>query len=339
MRPISVLLLALITLAVTVGAVFVSANRQGAVEVAKGERLFPGLGGKFAQAQSIEIDGAGGKARLTRVGDGWTIADKDGYPARPEAVRRLLAAVAELETVEAKTRNPALLERLDLADLTVKDSKASQVQIKDAQGAVIAGFLIGKKRPTPLGAQPAPQGQEMLYVRKIGDNQSWLAMGQIELRRNVIDWADKAVIDLAPTRFRSVLVARPDAAGFTLTRAAGDSRDFALDGLPEGAKLKSQFDVNSVSAALEGLTFEDVAKAPAEPITPYVSVVWTAEDGLTVTLKLIKRDDQSWASIAASGPGAEPINAKTAAWIYKLPDWKREKLESTRDSLIEKPAS
>jgi hypothetical protein len=204
---------------------------------------------------------------------------------------------------------------------------------------VIAGLLIGKKRPTPLGAMPAPQGQEMLYVRKVGDAQSWLAMGQIELRRNTVDWADKSVVDLAPTKLRSVLVARPDAAGFTLTRAPGEGRDFALDGLPEGAKLKSQFDVNSVSAALESLSFEDVAKAPAEPITPYVSVVWTAEDGLTVTLKLMKRDDQPWASIAANGPGAEPINAKTAGWIYKLPDWRREKLESTRDSLIEKPAS
>jgi hypothetical protein len=339
MRPISVLLLAVITLAGAIGAIVVSSNRQGAVDVAKGERLFPGLASKLANAHLIEIDGAAAKVSLGRVGEGWVILDKDGYPARPEAVRRLLAAAAELETVEAKTRNPALFERLDLTDLTVKESKASQIQIKDAQGAVIAGFLVGKKRPTPLGAQPAPQGLEMLYVRKIGDVQSWLAMGQIDLRRNIMDWADKSIVDLAPTKFRSVLVSRPDAEGFSLTRAGGDSRDFALDGLPEGAKLKSQFDVNSISATLESLTLDDVAKAPATLPPAYVSAVWTSEDGLSVTLKLMKKDNESWASIAASGPGAEPINAKTAGWIYKLPDWRREKLESTRESLIEKPAS
>ncbi len=339
MRPISILLLALITLASAIGAIVVSSGRQGAVEVTKGDRLFPGLGVKLAQAQSIEIDGAAGKTQLTRSGDGWLLADKDGYPARPDGVRRLLAGVAELETVEAKTRTPALLDRLELSDLTAKDSKATQIVIKDAQGGVLAGFLLGKKRPTPLGAQPAPQGQEMLYVRRVGEAQSWLALGQIDLRKASVDWTDKAVVDLGPTKFKTVAVIRPDAAGFTLTRAAGDSRDYALEGIPEGSKLKSQFDVNSIAASLESLNFEDVAKAPTDLPTPYVSVVWTAEDGLAVTLRLMKRGDQPWISIAADGPGADVINAKTAAWIYRLPDWKREKLETNRDALIEKPAS
>ena len=339
MRPISILLLALITLLATVGAAITSAGRQGAVAVTTGDRLFPGLGTKLTQAHSIEIDGAGGKATLTRDGDGWRIADKDGYPARPETVRRLLAGVAELETVEAKTRNPALFDRLDLTDLTAKDSKATQIAIKDAQGGALASFLLGKKRPTALGAQGGTQGQDMVYVRKIGDSQSWLAVGQIDLRKSPVDWSDKAVIDLAATKFRSVLVARPDAAGFTLTRPADGGRDFLLDGLQEGSKLKSQFDVNSVAGGLEALGFEDVAKAPAELPVPYVTIVWTAEDGLGVTLKLIKREDQSWAAISAAGPSAEEINAKTAPWIFRLPDWKREKLETTRDGLIEKPAS
>jgi hypothetical protein len=338
MHPISVLLLAFITLAAAIGAITVSTGRQGAVEVAKGDRLFPGLGAKLTQAQSIEIMTAGGKSQLTRAGDGWVLADKDGYPARPESVRRLLAGIAELETVEAKTRNPALLDRLDLADLTIPESKATQITVKDAQGSVLAGFLMGKKRPTPLGAMPAPQGQEMLYVRKTGDAQSWLTLGQIELRKEPIDWTDKSVIDLGPTRFKTVLVARPDAAGFTLTRAAGESRDFTLEGLPEGSKLKS-FEANGVAAALESLSFEDVAKAPVDLPVPFVSVVWTAEDGLSVTAKLFKRGEQTWTAITASGTGAEAINSKTAAWIYRLPDWKRERLESTRDSLIEKPAS
>jgi hypothetical protein len=343
MRPSTILVMAAITAATAVAAVVVAGDRRGAVDVARGERLFAGLGERVEQVRRIEVTRAGETVALVREGDRWVLPDRAGFPARADHVRRLIAAVAELETVEAKTRNPVLHDRLDLADPADKDAKAARVRLKDERGGVIADLLVGKRRPTPPG-QALPTGLDMLYVRKDGDAQSWLVLGQIELKRDAMDWADREIVDLGPTRFARVVVERPDDQGFTLTRGEGDTREFRLDGLPEGAKLKSQFDVNGIGAFLESLTVDDVLKVPATLPAAAVTGRWEAADGLVVTARLVMVDAQPWLALAATGAGesadlARQLQGRFDGWLFKLPDWKRERLDSTRDALIEKPAA
>jgi hypothetical protein len=342
MRGITLAVLAVVTAAAVVGAGVVVVQRQPATTLAKGQRVFAGLDGKLDAVRSIEIVKHDGKIVLQRSGDRWIVPDKAGYPARADAVRKLLVALAELETVEAKTRNAELYNRLNLQDPSVADSKAVQVTVKDGQDAALASLLIGKKRTPPTGATASAAG-DMIYVRKVGDAQTWLAQGQLELRDTALDWTQRDVVDIATDKVASVELEKPGAKKLVLSREKPDDKDFKLADMPAGKTIKSQWDVNGIAGVLETLTFEDVAKAGAIAVGPASGTSrFHTKDDMTITVTLLPKDAETWAKIEATGDGdaaapAKEINARTAEWLYRIPDYKRDKLLTKLEDLLQDP--
>src|SRR5260221_4360302 len=127
MRRVTLAVLAAVTAVAVAGAGAVVVQRQRATSLAKGQRVCAGLDSRLDAARTIEIVKHDGKIVLQRRGDRWVVPEKADYPARGDGVRKLLVALAELETVEAKTRNAELYNRLNLQDPSVEGSKAVQV--------------------------------------------------------------------------------------------------------------------------------------------------------------------------------------------------------------------
>ncbi len=343
MRRITVAAMGVAAVLAAAGAAASIVAERPATTIARGDRVIPDLGAKLDSATRVEIAKADGSIALAKTDKGWVLPDHANYPARSEAVKTLLVSLAELETVEAKTRQPDLYGRLDLADITAKDSKAVQITVKDAGGATLAALLVGKKRYPSLGAATPGTPQDMVYVRRVGDAQSWLALGSVDAKTGVTDWADKAIVDVKFERVASVAVTPPTGPAYEINRASKDVQDFQMADVPANMVVKAPYELNGLARILEQAELDDV-KAASGPLPAPAAMVKTF-DGLTVSVALDKQGEVTWARLSAAGTGdaakeADAINAKVKDWAYKLPDYKRDKLTATRDSLLQpKPQS
>jgi len=340
MRPITVVALGVVTAVALAGTAVVVVQRQPATTLAKGQRLFPDLEARLGDAATIEVVKHDGKFDIVRHGDDWVVPDKSDYPARADMVRKTLVGLAELETIDAKTRSPELYGRLNLQDIATDGSKAVEIDVKDAKNAVIAGLLIGKKRTSPVGA---PNASDMIYVRKVGDGQTWLAQGQLDVHDGALDWAQREIVDIAGDTVASVELDQPGLKPVVLFHDKPEDKDFKVRDIPANKTVKSQWDVNNLASVLEAMTFDDVAKDGTLTFGPPKGTgVFHTKDGLAVTVTLLPKDAETWIKVAAAGDGAaadaaKAITARTTGWVYKIPDYKRDKLLSKLDDLVQEP--
>ncbi|RTL72785.1 MAG: DUF4340 domain-containing protein [Hyphomicrobiales bacterium] len=330
----------LIVATVVVGALAVTAyqvNNRVARPKASGTPLVANLASRGQQVAKIEIRQGDGGITLARGPEGWYLADRGGYPAKTEPVKALLVRLAEADLVEPKTRVPDRFGLLELEDPATKGAKSRLVRLLGEKGNTIAEVIVGKKRVDAFGASRAGT-----YVRRPGDEQTWLASADIDASANVRDWVQAAVLDLPLAKVNAVTVSVPGEEPLKITRdaAGGPSPKFNLAGLPEDKKLKEGQSVDAIARSASTLDLDDVRKADTSAQPDAGTVTIESDGGLKVVLALRKAGDDTWATVTATGDGdakaqAEEITKKTAGWEYKLPSGKAAGLLKRRADLVE----
>src|SRR5215468_5343527 len=124
-----------------IAAWWITSSQKPVSESAEQARtLLPGFRDQVNDVNAITFTGAEGKvlATLKRGSDGWTVADKGGYPADLAKLREFLLKLADATVLEQKTSNAK-----HYADLGVGDVKE-----KDAGGVLVT--LDGAKQPVRL---------------------------------------------------------------------------------------------------------------------------------------------------------------------------------------------
>ncbi|MBO0740373.1 MAG: DUF4340 domain-containing protein [Hyphomicrobiaceae bacterium] len=339
MKPRAFAALAVITL-VAAGiaiATYASQNRWSQAKVS-GAALLPGLAAQASRIGRVELQQGDKVLALARSNEGWTLADRGGYPVKPGAVRALLVKLAQAELVEGKTRNKERFSLLELEDPTGKDSKSRLLRLKDDQGAVIAETIVGKKRWDAFGGSKSGT-----YVRRPGDPQTWLSNGDLDVSVNVRDWVPAGVLDLPSTKIVKLTVEIPGEEPLVIARDAADTAKHTLQALPEGKKLKEGAGIDAIVRAVGNIELDDVRKATvAAPAANDVSVAKIeADGGLAITIRLRKEGDATWVSLEASGAEgdakttAEDIVKRTQGWEYKVPTYKAQAILKRRADLIE----
>jgi hypothetical protein len=116
MQPRNFVILAAIAgVSVGLAAAALMAQDHPLTSTSLDQPLAPGLAPRINDVVRIEISGPDGAATLERhEGDGWTVAEKNGFAADERAVVTLLRKLGELRIVEAKTALPDRLPRLEL---------------------------------------------------------------------------------------------------------------------------------------------------------------------------------------------------------------------------------
>jgi len=357
MKPGALIALGVVALAAVGGAAFIVAKQNAATqEVQLGQRLFPELAARAEDVQTIVIARKEGTFRIVRDGERWLVPDKSKYPASVDAVRRLLVGLSELRTLEAKTTQAALYPELGVENVDVADSKSIQVSLQDVGGRNVLAVLIGKSRYGRGGS--AGDG---VYVRKVGENQAWLAQGRVSADRELSAWLDKRIADVPRERVQTVTL-KADKQILTVLRARADDKDFTIKDVPADRKAKPSYDINAVGGAFESLDLDDVRPAAevgfsaSSPTTEAVTF-----DGLRLAASFAEKDGATWARfVAKAEPPAQPvkiedgsklksaddvkkeaeaINAKAGGWAYKLPAYKAEALRRKMEDLLEQKAS
>lgn len=336
MRARTVLLLALVTLVCAAGAFALHLARPGPAEVpVAGAPVLPALAGRLDTVQRIAIETqAGPGAVLTRTADGWAVASVHGYPARTEAVNRLLVSLANLEKIAAKTADPARFRRLAVGD-PADDPLARRVTLTGPGGGTLAELIVGKQRHEPTGR--AASGT---YVRVPGGDRAWLAAGLADLADDAYPFLERVVVDVPAGQVRRIAVARVDGGRLTAVRPAENAPALAIAGVPEGRQLDVAA-VRRLGSALAQIKFDRVAPADTLDEATRVAVTRvTTFSGLQLDVSVFQRDGRFWLTLAATAtapeakPQAAALAARTNGWAYMVADYVAQRLTRVQADVL-----
>lgn len=345
MTPKTFLGLAALTLATTVGAVIAVTNQPDTAPVAYvNEPAFPTLRAEPDAVAKVVIQTNDGSVILTRTSPGtWVAPDHYEYPAASDKINKLVRQLNDMRLIEAKTSSAERYARLEVEDL-VDDANSRLIRLEDSEGQVLAEALIGKRLFRLTGS--ATSGT---YIRRPGEEQSWLASGGFDLEPEIETWLDQLVVEIDRELVARVEVNPAESNGYAAARSS-EAAQFALDDLAEGEKLKADVDLSELASALVSVRFAKV-KPAVEVAWPEAGHVFevTTFDGLELTVELALVDDEPWATFAAATgtltddptraeearQQMEAINDKTGGWAYQVNQSLFQRLTKPRESWIE----
>jgi hypothetical protein len=314
------------TIAATVLLTPKSVERQ---EVAPGGLAFPGLATALQGAARVEVRKHDATLTLVRQGEAWLLPDKGGYPIRPEKLREMLVGLTELRLIEARTADPAQLERLGVDDPARAGSTALLLRVLDGAGAPLAELVVGRRRVRTQGNLP-----ESVYVRRPAETQAWLAEGRLAADADPQLWIDRDLANLPQDRIRRLEVTRAGEPPLLLTRPEEPEARLRL-----ADTITDEVAMEEVARGFEYLTFLDVKPAAEMPGTALGEGRFGLTEGLTVVVAGTKQGEEFWVRLAAEGgPEAERLNARWQGWAFQLGAWKEKSFMPRLADLLPRPA-
>jgi hypothetical protein len=334
------LILAASAACVGLGVFAVTRGTQTA-EIEPGGPFVTGLDAAQASIDRIELARGGETLVLAREGAGWTVASRDGYPARFEEVKALISGLASLKIDQKMTARKERHGELALA-WPDDSGRAAQVRVLAGDKPVVE-MVLGEERANPRAQ----------FVRRAAEDQCWRVRGTVLADLDMRRWVDAELLSLPEGEVEGVAVNGLDIKG---TAGADGKKSYAAS---ESAAAVAASDfawteqrkaaaVRSLPGWLTRLELEDVRTAKGGAADPAISPTFDMVRG---TLKVnAARDGESvWISLEAApkagAPSAAEINAKRkypgdpfvpdwaefakkhSGWEYKLPAWKLTSLE------------
>src|SRR5262249_14864980 len=147
-----------------------------------------------------------------------------------------------------RTTDPEQYARLGVEDANGKTGTSNLLRILDTSGKPIVSVIVGHRRVRTQGNVP-----EQVYVRRPGENQSWLAEGSLQADADPQLGLERDIMNIAHDRIANVAVTHGE-----------EKLEFARDGSklvlksPEEHPPLDDYKVDDVDRALELLTFQDV---------------------------------------------------------------------------------
>lgn len=320
-------------------------ERSAPDEELRDAALFPGLADKVGDIAKIAV--AKGESRTTLRSDpeGWTIAERDGYPADTGKLRELVSGLAGARILLAKTSNPELYERIGLGEA------ATSVTLSDASGAVVAALDVGQREYRNRGFAS--------FVLRAGEAQSLLVTRLPEIEAEPASWLPREALSIPRSRIARVRTVHADGHESSISRPTPQA-EFALGGMAEDERLKGFRPLDPVALAFNALRMSDVRPVGEIAGRRLLAEIEAATfDGLTLRLALYDPEDATgdvWATIAASWTApdeteieaeilrdvppdgaaeAEGIDARYAGWAVRLDSTVAANLRRRREELVE----
>ncbi|CAG0962115.1 hypothetical protein PHYC_00782 [Phycisphaerales bacterium] len=358
MKPRTLLIIVIVALLGVLAASWMVRRSRARAPAASADVLCPGVAAHGDQLARIVVRKNKIDTTIEKRGDAWVVASKGGFPAEREKIVTLVRAIAEATLAEAKTAKPDLYPRLQVEDPDAEGAASALLRLEDGQGKPLAALIVGKRDSAGGGPDESPR----VFVRRVGEAQSYLANGDIRAEHNAIEWMNRNVGELKNERVRDVSVLASGHAPLRIHRATPDAQTFVLDGIPEGRSLRDEYVLTRLAWVLSFMTFDDVA--PAADIETKVEGAGVTEfrcfDGLMITVRQVQKNAKTWCSLAASfdppppppakegetpsPPVTEPgeelkkeidtLNATWTPWVYQIPEFKATVLRSNMEELL-----
>ena len=263
-----------------------------------------------SKVNSVVITDKEGFVTLEQKDENWIVAERDGFPAKFEDIKKLVTSSVTLKSLRKIGASKSQRGRFELVDPTVqKENSGIKIEFKGVDGAVLKTILLGKKTSSQSGAKAgSPFGSS--------DNQRFvLADGKInsieidfssplnDIAADPSEWLQKDEF-IKIEKIKSVSVAQPDAANsWALTREK-EGDDMTLIDAKEDEKLDSSKG-NSAGRVFGFANFDDVASKSAKPedlgMDKAVAASIETFEGYTFAIKMSKAGEDHYMTVAASG--------------------------------------
>ena len=287
--------LAVIAAVLIIVAVFMAEQQEPGAPPTN-QPVFPELKTVINDVTEMSVATQSGTITLHRQEDTWRVKEKYDYQADLGTVRETLIGLAELTTLEPKTRKPELYEKLGLQDVDAEGSLSTGIILKDATGKAVAAAILGNDR-----SAQGKSGYKEIFMRKPGDPQTWLVQGRLTVEKNPGKWLDKELTQIETKRVSRMTVTHPDKTRLVVEKAGPTNLNYQVADLPEGLEIESQFTVNNIVSTVTSLSLDDVKPVSEIPFDeqPVVTAVFETFDGLQGTVQLLRKDEKNYVTISA----------------------------------------
>jgi len=238
----------------------------------------------------ITIDKGSDSMALQRTAEGFTITQRQGYPASTEKVNALFIKCFEIRCDGKVTENKDNHKDLGVA---VDDKEATVVKLLDNAGKVITGVVVG-------GSVSRGRG---VYVRSVDKDVVYATDKWVSFSTKVSDYVDTELVKVAKKDVVEVRVEQKDS---TYTAARGKADKIVLQNVPKGKRAKDS-DVESLFDALSDLSLDDIASDAAVAADPDTTFTCKTSKHATYVVKLSKKDDKHYVKLSVTGPSAELV--------------------------------
>jgi hypothetical protein len=239
--------------------------------------------------------------------------DRGDYPVLGGRLAQLTQGLEQLHFTRRMTTDPAKFDRLGVGDPR-QGGRGVLVQIEDARGALLVNLIIG--------TSPSA-GQNVFYVRRPGENQTWAAEGSLPPLRDVASWLNLRPLDLPVERLTHVEITPAQGRAYILDR--GPDASWHLTSPPLATPMQSN--VASAAEEITQLNPIDVQPAPAIQGAAIGHIRVATAEGVNIEGELIPSDNKTWLKLvaraqvagnAAQEAAALAINDRASAWAYAL---------------------
>lgn len=239
--------------------------------------LFPELFGQLSEVDTIEFNSIQESFTMYREGEDWYIKERWNFPADFNLVKRALIDISEAKILERKTDDPNSYMLLGVEG-AAEGGSSTEITLKSGD-KVLAGLILGAERELANNT-----GARQFFVRRAGDEKSWLAEGYLNINPLMLNWIKSEVINVARERIAQLNVIQPNGDTLTLVNI-GEKDKFGLPELLQNTTFKYEQLGYDMAGTLFQLRMEDVQ--PLNEFSRGESEVVTAEfitfDGLKVT--------------------------------------------------------
>ncbi len=320
------LIILAVFLLVGAGAFFYS-NEKNTINASDriGLAVLPGMQAALNDIHELEIVGAGNQvlSTIVRTELGWTVKQRNGYPADISKVRATLLNLAEAKIIEEKTSNAELYTRLGVEDLAADNAQGAKATVKYTDKTV--ALIVGK---------PGPQINKTRYVRPADSQTSWLIDRKIDIKQQPDYWLNKDILTIEPDEVASVEITLQDGAVLAIANSDDQNNTFTVTNLTNPDSQVIEAELHQVTNALSSFQLLDVTTIDQFKDKPSaMKVVYQLKTGTSINLTAYDIEDVHYASIFASPDPdlanenkdltlkqVDEINQVTSGWIYKIPN-------------------
>jgi hypothetical protein len=305
-----------------------------------------------AEVSKIVIGKDANTFTLIRGQNGFTVENKNNYPAGSKTINNLFSSIMDIRTVEVYTEDKANYKDLGA---TEQDAQAV-VKFLDANSQVITGVIIGKDCPSGGTYYGRLVNDNKVYVM---DNVPWPGSSPLE-------YIDKQLIAVNKANIASVTVTSP-AGTYTLLPEANGT-EVSIKDLPAGKEERKE-ECDMVFSALTDLIFDDVNAAAKMPDLKFDrEYACLLKDSTLFLIEIAQKDSKTFVKFNADFTDKTQVKKEegvesqeelkkkeakllakekvrkfqdvTSGWIYQIPAVKADSMTKKLYDIIENiPAS